>query len=103
MSHRTLPLLYLNLAGEMMYIIDDRLMHQKIPPERAVKGKLKKKFYIFGREMVNLRIKIIFFQFLRISFEKITIHTEILTHEKIPQNNFSHQYFSVEHIYFHLM
>ena len=38
MSHRTLPLLYLNLAGEMMYIIDDRLMHQKILPERAVKG-----------------------------------------------------------------
>ena len=23
MSHRTLPLLYLNLAGEMMYIIDE--------------------------------------------------------------------------------
>ena len=42
MSHRTLPLLYLNLAGEMMYIIDDRLMHQKIPPERAVKGKFLK-------------------------------------------------------------
>ena len=38
MSHRTLPLLYLNLAGEMMYIIDDRLMYQKIPSERAVKG-----------------------------------------------------------------
>ena len=38
MAHRTLPLLYLNLAGEMMYIIDERLMYQKISPDRAVKG-----------------------------------------------------------------
>ena len=38
MSHRMLPLLYLNLGGEMMYIIDQRLIAQKIAPDKSSKG-----------------------------------------------------------------
>jgi len=34
-----LPLLYLNLGGEMMYIIDQRLIAQKIAPDKSSKGK----------------------------------------------------------------
>ncbi|XP_065838441.1 protein OSCP1-like isoform X2 [Oscarella lobularis] len=35
MSHRTMPLLFLNLGGEMMYILDQRLQAQSIPKEKA--------------------------------------------------------------------
>ena len=38
MALKMLPILYLNLGGEMMYIIDQRLIAQKVPPERASKG-----------------------------------------------------------------
>jgi hypothetical protein len=34
-----LPLLYLNLGGEMMYIIDQRLIAQNISADKASKGK----------------------------------------------------------------
>ncbi|NXL41712.1 OSCP1 protein, partial [Podilymbus podiceps] len=38
MSARTLPLLFLNLGGEMLYILDQRLRAQSIPGEKARKG-----------------------------------------------------------------
>nr|XP_053627109.1 protein OSCP1-like [Cherax quadricarinatus] len=37
MSLRALPLQFLNLGGEMMYIIDQRLRAQNIVPDRAAK------------------------------------------------------------------
>uniref|UniRef100_A0A8C5LTX1 Organic solute carrier partner 1 n=1 Tax=Leptobrachium leishanense TaxID=445787 RepID=A0A8C5LTX1_9ANUR len=37
MSLRTLPLLFVNLGGEMLYILDQRLTAQNIPPEKARK------------------------------------------------------------------
>ncbi|KAK7072230.1 Protein oscp1 [Halocaridina rubra] len=37
MTLRALPLQFLNLGGEMMYIIDQRLRAQNIPPEKAAK------------------------------------------------------------------
>lgn len=38
MSMRTLPLLFLNLGGEMLYILDQRLRAQNIPGDKARKG-----------------------------------------------------------------
>ena len=38
MAKRMLPLLYLNLGGEMIYIIDQRLIAQRVPQDRAAKG-----------------------------------------------------------------
>jgi len=38
MSLKTLPILFVNLGGEMMYILDQRLNAQNIPPEKAKKG-----------------------------------------------------------------
>ena len=40
MASRTLPLLYLNLGGEMMYVLDQRLVAQKVDGAKAAKGKL---------------------------------------------------------------
>ena len=40
MAHRTMPILYLNLCGEMLYIIDQRLIDAKTEPEKQLKGKL---------------------------------------------------------------
>ncbi|XP_031569367.1 protein OSCP1-like [Actinia tenebrosa] len=37
MSLRTLPILFLNLGGEMLYILDQRLRAQAIPEEKAKK------------------------------------------------------------------
>ncbi|XP_030213593.1 protein OSCP1 isoform X2 [Gadus morhua] len=37
MSSRTLPLLFLGLGGEMLYILDQRLRAQSIPPDKARK------------------------------------------------------------------
>lgn len=34
----TIPLLFLNLGGEMLYILDQRLRAQRIPKDRAHKG-----------------------------------------------------------------
>lgn len=39
MSLKTLPLLFINLGGEMVYILDQRLRAQNIPDEKAKKGK----------------------------------------------------------------
>ena len=38
MASRTLPLLYLNLGGEMMYVLDQRLVAQKVDGAKAAKG-----------------------------------------------------------------
>lgn len=38
MSLRALPLQFLNLGGEMMYVIDQRLRAQAIPENQATKG-----------------------------------------------------------------
>nr|XP_040020395.1 protein OSCP1 isoform X1 [Gasterosteus aculeatus aculeatus] len=38
MSSRTLPLLFINLGGEMLYILDQRLRAQNIPPDKAKKA-----------------------------------------------------------------
>lgn len=40
MSLRTLPILFLNLGGEMLYILDQRLRAQGVLPEKATKGQL---------------------------------------------------------------
>lgn len=42
MSLKTLPLLFINLGGEMMYILDQRLRAQNIPSEKAKKGEIQK-------------------------------------------------------------
>ena len=47
MAKRTLPLLFINLGGEMMYILDQRLRAQAIEPDKAskvmrMKGKVVK-------------------------------------------------------------
>lgn len=39
MSFYSLPILILNLGGEMFYVLDQRLKAQKVPPDRAQKGK----------------------------------------------------------------
>ena len=38
MSLRTLPILFINLGGEMLYILDQRLRAQHVLPEKAAKG-----------------------------------------------------------------
>ena len=38
MAHRTMPILYLNLCGEMIYIIDQRLIDTKADPDKQIKG-----------------------------------------------------------------
>ena len=40
MSLKAWPLLFLNVGGEMMYILDQRLTAQNIPKQKAVKGEL---------------------------------------------------------------
>lgn len=42
MSGYTLPLLFINLGGEMLYILDQRLRAQKIAGEKAKKGNFYK-------------------------------------------------------------
>ena len=37
MAQRTLPVLFMNLGGEMMYILDQRLQAQGIETEKAGK------------------------------------------------------------------
>ncbi|XP_066915026.1 protein OSCP1-like [Clytia hemisphaerica] len=50
MSLKTLPVLFLNLGGEMMYILDQRLNAQNIPP-----GKAKKVMHDILATMLNKR------------------------------------------------
>ena len=38
MSHRNLPVLFINLGGEMIYIIDARLKAQMVEKDRANKA-----------------------------------------------------------------
>jgi len=37
-SFHSVPLLFLNLGGEMMYILNQRLNAQRIPKDKAMKG-----------------------------------------------------------------
>lgn len=39
MSDRAMPLLFLNLGGEMLYVIDQRLYAQKIPEDKGKKSR----------------------------------------------------------------
>ena len=39
MAHRTMPILYLNLCGEMLYIIDQRLIDTNTAHDAQSKGK----------------------------------------------------------------
>lgn len=39
MAQYTLPLLFLNLGGEMLYVLDQRLRAQNVPLDKARKGK----------------------------------------------------------------
>lgn len=41
------PLLYLNLGGELLYIIEQRLQAQDISAEKSVKGRRKKNTFIY--------------------------------------------------------
>lgn len=43
MDDRVLPLIFLNLCGEMLYVILQRLDAQNISPEKTTKGKKKYK------------------------------------------------------------
>jgi hypothetical protein len=38
MSERALPLLFINLGGEMLYVLDQRLSAQKIQNDKARKS-----------------------------------------------------------------
>ena len=38
MSLRTLPILFFNMGGEMLYILEQRLKAQHVLPERATRG-----------------------------------------------------------------
>jgi hypothetical protein len=40
MSEKALPLIFLNLSGEMLYVLDQRLYAQKIQEEKGKKSKL---------------------------------------------------------------
>lgn len=42
MTYYTLPFLFINLGGEMMYILDQRLRAQNIAAEKAKKGNSEK-------------------------------------------------------------
>lgn len=50
MSTRTLPLLFINLGGEMLYILDQRLRAQNIPADKAKKGRWQ---LIYTRELMK--------------------------------------------------
>ena len=39
-SNRIIPVLFLNLGGEMLYILDQRLRSQIIPQDKIIKGKI---------------------------------------------------------------
>eukprot|EP00731_Ephydatia_muelleri_P032170 Em0023g677a len=56
MSMRSLPVLFFSLGGEMLYILDQRLKAQKIPPDRALKVILD----IVGRMLEDKCLKEIF-------------------------------------------
>ena len=61
MSTNTLPILFLNLGGEMLYILDQRLRAQSIPQEKAQKGeKLQKEIclcvFLYRRCLFNLAL-----------------------------------------------
>lgn len=40
MAHRALPLLYVNMGGEMLYILSQRLKAQRIDADKAHRGTL---------------------------------------------------------------
>ena len=44
MSDKALALIFLNLSGEMLYVLDQRLFAQKITTEKGKKSKLIKSY-----------------------------------------------------------
>lgn len=38
MSAKSLPLIFINMGGEMMYILDQRLKAQSVPTDKTKKG-----------------------------------------------------------------
>ena len=47
MSEKALPLIFLNLSGEMLYVLDQRLYAQKIQEEKGKKSKSDFFFFDF--------------------------------------------------------
>ena len=37
------PILYVNLSGEMLYILEQRLQAQNVEPEKSTRGEMLKK------------------------------------------------------------
>ncbi|XP_066125731.1 protein OSCP1 isoform X3 [Saccopteryx bilineata] len=53
MSMRTLPLLFLNLGGEMLYILDQRLRAQNIPGDKARREELFKPQELYSKKALR--------------------------------------------------
>ena len=57
MSHRTLPVLFINLGGEMIYIIDARLKAQAVEKERSNKVSFRFSFrFDVGLTNINCQV-----------------------------------------------
>lgn len=69
MSERALPVLFLNLAGEMLYVLDQRLYAQKIASEKGKKSKIH-----FLIQLIEILGSV--YKFLKIS---ITVLEDIIT------------------------
>ena len=79
MAHRTMPILYLNLCGEMLYIIDQRLIDAQAQPEKQVKGKFKinlPKPIRYGLNVIS-----VYNDILTVAFNRKFIN-EIFTHHQ---------------------
>ena len=53
MAHRTMPILYLNLCGEMLYIIDQRLIDTNTPHDTQLKVCNDILQVAFNRKFIN--------------------------------------------------
>ena len=66
MANRMLPLLYLNLGGEMMYILEQRLVAQNLG-DKSSKGKLNKMRVVLKPKIVlepDIIISFVYFVFI---------------------------------------
>ncbi|XP_040572798.1 protein OSCP1 [Lepeophtheirus salmonis] len=81
MTHRMMPILFINLGGEMMYIVNQRLIAQEVPPDRSLKvlndiagtmfnRKFIEEIFINHQSLYNKEI-------LRTMFEKL-VHASIM-------------------------
>jgi len=67
MTDRTLPLLFVNLGGEMLYIIEDRLTSQEIASDKTKKGEQnRKKDCAKYKYKVTTRLKFLYSNVLEI-------------------------------------